>query len=96
MFLKPPYTYGIYTEPKGFFSVFRRLATIDINNRVNKTFGITTELKITSQITNFVKQILSFLAYAGSSIVNTLNETSLDMWGMVTVVEISVIVTPIL
>jgi hypothetical protein len=33
---------------------------------------ITVELKITSQVTNFFKQILSLLAYGGSSIVKTL------------------------
>jgi hypothetical protein len=47
--------------------------TLGINNQVNKTMGITTELKISSQVTNFIKQILSFLAYSGSSIVKTVN-----------------------
>jgi hypothetical protein len=46
--------------------------TLGINNRVNGTFGTTVELKIASQATNFIKQIL-FLAYDGSSIVKILN-----------------------
>jgi hypothetical protein len=43
-----------------------KTATAGINNRVNETFGIITELKITSQATNFIKQILSFSAHGGS------------------------------
>jgi hypothetical protein len=37
--------------------------------------GITVELEIMSQTADFIKQIL-FLAYGGSSIAKTLNETS--------------------
>jgi hypothetical protein len=45
--------------------------------------GITVELKITSQATNFINQILLFLAYGGSSIVKTLNQTSFHMQQMI-------------
>jgi hypothetical protein len=46
-------------------------ATLGINNRVNETLEITIELEITSQAADFVKQILLFLAYGGSSVVKT-------------------------
>jgi hypothetical protein len=46
-------------------------ATLGINNTVNETVRITAELKITSQASKYIKQILSFLAYSGSSIVKT-------------------------
>jgi hypothetical protein len=42
-------------------------ATPGINDRVNETLGIIAELKITSQVADFINQILSFLAYGGSS-----------------------------
>jgi hypothetical protein len=48
-------------------------ATLGINDPVNGTLGITVELKITLQSAYFIEQILSFLAYDGSSIVKTLN-----------------------
>jgi hypothetical protein len=54
-------------------------ATLGINNQVSKALGITVEMKITSQTTDFINQILSFLAYGGSSIVKTLNQTSFHM-----------------
>jgi hypothetical protein len=54
-----------------------------INERVNETMGITTELKMMSQIANFINQILLFLAYGGSSLVKTLNQTSFHMQRMV-------------
>jgi hypothetical protein len=58
-------------------------------DRVNKTLGITVELKIMSQATNFIKQIL-FLARGRNSTGKTLNQTSLHMQWMVRfVVEIS-------
>jgi hypothetical protein len=47
--------------------------TLGIDDRVNETLGITIELKITLQVAYFIEQILSFLAYGGSSIVKTLN-----------------------
>jgi hypothetical protein len=50
---------------------------------VNETLGTTAEVKITSQATNFIKQIFSFLAYGGSCIVKTLNQTSFHMRQMV-------------
>jgi hypothetical protein len=54
-------------------------ATLGINDRVNETFGITVELEITSQAADFSNQILSFLAYGGSSTVKALDQTSLHM-----------------
>jgi hypothetical protein len=50
-----------------------KAAALGINNRVNETLGITAELNITSQVTYFIKQILSLLEYEGRSIVATLN-----------------------
>jgi hypothetical protein len=41
--------------------------------RVDEALGITAELEITSQVADFFSQILSFLAYGGSSVVKTLN-----------------------
>jgi hypothetical protein len=70
-FSETPFTYGIYTEPRGFCSSFRRLAALGINDRVDETIGITVELEITSQVADFLSQILSFLAYGGSSVVKT-------------------------
>jgi hypothetical protein len=48
-------------------------ATLGIDDRVNETLGITTELKVMLQVAYFIEQILSFFAYGGSSIVKTLN-----------------------
>jgi hypothetical protein len=61
----------------------RKTVTLGINSRVNETSGITAELKITSRITNLIKEILSFLANDGSSVVKTLNQTSFHMRWMV-------------
>jgi hypothetical protein len=60
-------------------------AALGINDRVNGTLGITVELEITSQVADVFSQILSFLAYGGSSIVKTLNQTSFHMRLMVRV-----------
>jgi hypothetical protein len=63
--------------------------TLGINDRVNETLGITVELEITSQIADFFNQILS-LVYGGSSVVKTLDLTSLHMRRMFRVeVEVS-------
>jgi hypothetical protein len=48
-------------------------ATLGIDDRVNETPGITIEPNITLQVAYFIEQIVSFLAYSGSSIVKTLN-----------------------
>jgi hypothetical protein len=65
-------------------------AALGINNRVSETLGITVELEITSQVADSFSQILSFLAYGGSSIVKTLDRTSFHMQWMVRVeVEVS-------
>jgi hypothetical protein len=50
-------------------------ATLGIDDRINETSEITVELEITSQAVDFIHQILSFLAYGGSSVVKTLNQT---------------------
>jgi uncharacterized membrane protein len=42
-------------------------ATFGINDQVNETLGITVELEISSEAVDFINQILSFLAYDGSS-----------------------------
>jgi hypothetical protein len=65
-------------------------ATLRINDRVDVTLGITAELEITPQVADFFNQVLSFLAYGGSSIVKTLNQTSFHTRRMVRVeVEVS-------
>jgi hypothetical protein len=48
-------------------------AAFGVNNRVNETVGITVKLMIASEATNFITQILTFLAYSGSPVVKTLN-----------------------
>jgi hypothetical protein len=54
------------------------------------TLRIAVELDITSQAADFFNQILSFLAYGGSSILKTPNQTSFHMCRMVRVeVELS-------
>jgi hypothetical protein len=50
------------------------IAAFEINDRVDENLGITTELEITSQTADFFNQILSFLAYGGSSTVKTLDQ----------------------
>jgi hypothetical protein len=65
------------------FLFIQTTGTLGINGRVNETLGITSELKITSQAANFIKQILSFLIYGLSSIVRTLNQPSFHKWWMV-------------
>jgi hypothetical protein len=65
------------------FLFIQTTATLGINDRVNETLGITVELKITSQVADFINQILSYFAYGGSSIAKTLNETSFNMLRMV-------------
>jgi hypothetical protein len=59
-FSETPITYWIYRAQRLFLFIWMT-ATLGINNSVNETLGITVEL-ITSQATNFIKQILSFLA----------------------------------
>jgi hypothetical protein len=55
------------------------------DNRVNKTLGITIELKITSQVVYLNQQVLSFLAYGGSSLMKTANNSSFDMRRVVSI-----------
>jgi hypothetical protein len=54
-FSETHFTYGLYTEPKGFSTLFRRL--LGINKRVNDTLKITVKMKIISQATNCIKYI---------------------------------------
>jgi hypothetical protein len=82
-FSETPLTYGIYTEPRGVSSFFLTTTALGPDNRVNKTLGITTELKITSQAVCLNQQVLSFLAYGGSSIMKAANNSSFDMWWVV-------------
>jgi hypothetical protein len=44
---------------------------LGVKNRINETLRITIELKITSQVISFIKQILFFLAHGGSCTVKT-------------------------
>jgi hypothetical protein len=55
------------------FLIIQMTATLGINNQVSETLEMTVELKSMPQATNMIKQILSFLAYGGSSIVMALN-----------------------
>jgi hypothetical protein len=48
-------------------------------DRVNETLWTTVGLKITFQATNFIKEIMSFLAYGESSIAKTLNQPTFHM-----------------
>jgi hypothetical protein len=57
-------------------------ATLGFNDRVNETLGIAVELEINSQAADFFNQIMLFLAYGGSCIVKTLDQTSLHMQQM--------------
>jgi hypothetical protein len=65
-----------YNSTQRLFLFVQMTATFGINDQVNATLGITIELKITFQAANFITQILSFLAYGGSSTVKALNQTS--------------------
>jgi hypothetical protein len=58
-------------------------ATLGVDDRVNEALGITIELEFSSQAADFFNQILSFLAYGGSSVVKTLDQTSFYMRRMV-------------
>jgi hypothetical protein len=82
-FLRNTLKYGIYTEPRGFSSFFLTTTALGPDNRVNKTLGIATELKITSQVVYCNQQVSSFLAYGGSFIMKTVNNSSFDMWRVV-------------
>jgi hypothetical protein len=64
---------------------FEDCPDVGINDRVNEAFGITVELEITSQVADFISQILLFLACGGSSIVKTLDQTPFHMRWMVRV-----------
>jgi hypothetical protein len=86
-FSEIPFTYRIYRAQKLLLFI-RTTAALGNNVRVNENLRITVELEITSQAANFIKQILSLLAYAGSSIGKTLYQTSCGEWFRVEV-EIS-------
>lgn len=60
-----------YTQsPKAFLSA-RITATLVVTNQVNENLGITVKLKIMSEVTNFITQILAFLGYCGNSFAKT-------------------------
>jgi hypothetical protein len=70
-----PYTfspYGTHRDQRLLLFI-QTTAALGINDRVDETLRVTVELEITSQAADFFSQILSFLAYGGSSVVKTLN-----------------------
>lgn len=73
--MKHPSHMGYTDSPENLFFI-KTTATPEFNDRVNETLDVTLEQEFTSQIANFMKQILSFLAQGRSSIVTTLNQTS--------------------
>jgi hypothetical protein len=78
LLLTTRHIWNIYTA-QGLFLFIRTTATFGINSQVNKTLGKTAELKIKPQDINFIKQILSLLAYGGSSVSLILNYSPFDM-----------------
>jgi hypothetical protein len=78
----------VYTQSQRLLLFIQTTATLGIHDRVNEALGITAELEITSQVTDFFNQILSFLGYGGSSVVKTLDQTSFHMQRMVGVVVV--------
>jgi hypothetical protein len=48
------------------YTLFAMTTALRVNNRVDETLGITVQLKIVSETTNFITQILVVLAYGGS------------------------------
>jgi hypothetical protein len=71
-----PYTFEILLNILDVWERFLfilKTVTFGFNNRVNESLGIAVELLITSHVTNFIEQILSFLAYGGNSTVKTQN-----------------------
>jgi hypothetical protein len=82
-FSETPFTHGIYARVQRLLLFIQATVTLGINDWVNETFWITIELEITSQAADFIKQVLSFLTYGGSSTVKTLNQTSFYVRWMV-------------
>jgi hypothetical protein len=70
--------WDIYTAQRLLFFI-QTTAILGINDRVIKILRITVELEITSQGADFFNEILSFLAYGGSSTVKTQDQTSFHM-----------------
>jgi hypothetical protein len=68
------HVWDIHRAQRLFFFT-RMTSALGVHNRVSETFEITVKLKITSEATNFITQILAFLKYCGSSFVKTLNWT---------------------
>jgi hypothetical protein len=64
------------------FLFFLTTTTLRPDNRVNKTLGITIELKIKCQVVYLNQQVL-FLACGGSSIMKAANNYSFEMWRVV-------------
>jgi hypothetical protein len=74
-FSETPFTYGICISHRtqSHYLFARKTAALPVNNRVNETLGIIVLLMIKSEATNFIIQVLAFLAYGGSSFVKALN-----------------------
>jgi hypothetical protein len=58
------FTYRIHTVPADYPLCYT--ATLHVNSRANENSGITAQLKIASETTNLITQILTFLAYGRS------------------------------
>jgi hypothetical protein len=65
-FCEKLFTYGIY-RAQGLNLFARNIADFRFNNRVNETLRITVELKIVSEATNFLMQILGIWTMSGQS-----------------------------
>jgi hypothetical protein len=72
LFLDIIHIWAIYRIQR-FNHITRKTAALPVNNWVNETSGITVQLQITSEASNYIIHILEFLAYGGSSFLWTLN-----------------------
>jgi hypothetical protein len=68
-----------YIQSQSLVLLFWMTATLRVNDRVNEPLGIAGQLKIRSEVVNFLGQILSSLAYSGSSAVKTLNQVKIPV-----------------
>jgi hypothetical protein len=68
-----------YTHSPTLLLFIQTSTTLRISDRGNETLEITVELEIISQAPDFFNQILSFLAYGGSSVMKILDKYSLHM-----------------
>jgi hypothetical protein len=56
-----------------YFLFIQMAAALRTDNQVHETVEVTIRPKITSEATNFIKQVLPFLVYCRGSIMKTLN-----------------------